>query len=91
MDRYCTSVEALVHPIHDLHKRSLLKGDMQSAEFFEAARNAIQQKLFSERIRSQDIIHWLKLDTELRQMGEQTYPDVMERYLNKIEVFDESY
>ncbi|QKQ75576.1 hypothetical protein [Nostoc sp. TCL240-02] len=89
MDHYHTAIEALVDPIHDRHKNALLQGDMESAIYLEAARNAIHQQIFAARLRSEDIIHWLKFDAELRQVGE-TYPDAMEGSI-KVGVFDESY
>lgn len=37
-----------------------------------------QRQLFWQRIRSEDIIHWLELDAECRRFGS-SYPDEVEK------------
>ncbi len=89
LDRYLAFVEALVDPAHERYKSALLEGNMESAIYLEAARDTIHQQIFAARCRSEDIIHWLKFDVELRR-EDITYPDAMEGSI-KVGVFDESY
>lgn len=81
MWKYQSQVESIITPIHDLYKEALLKGDTELACFLEFKRDLYHQKLYSDRLRSEDIIHWLKLDAELREIGE-TYPSAMEGKCN---------
>ncbi|MBD2364473.1 hypothetical protein H6G36_25425 [Anabaena minutissima FACHB-250] len=47
-------------------------------EILKMRREYLAHQLYLERIRAEDIIHWLAMDTQLRQDG-LTYPDQHER------------
>ncbi|MBD2437384.1 hypothetical protein [Nostoc sp. FACHB-110] len=65
-------------PIQKQINEALSGGDWEKAAALEQERAGIAAQLFWERVRSEDIIRWLELDSLLRREG-RSYPDVFER------------
>lgn len=66
-------------PIQEQINKALKVGDWEQAAELENRRSKIAADIFWERVRTEDIIRWLEVDSGLRCNGETTYPDVFER------------
>ncbi|MBD2440597.1 hypothetical protein [Nostoc sp. FACHB-110] len=80
MERFNYAVIATVDPLHDEHKLMLLQNNYSEADKLEKLRDKVLQELYIKRARSEEIINWLQLDSQLRDEGT-TYPDVRETKL----------
>ncbi|MBD2488992.1 hypothetical protein [Aulosira sp. FACHB-615] len=66
-------------PIQQQINEALKIGDWERASELENQRSSIAADIFWERVRAEDIIRWLELDSDLRSRGDSTYPDVFEK------------
>jgi hypothetical protein len=79
-ERYFAEVEANVDPFND-RINAELKGDRNFEKIFKLERlsYATHQQAWENKLRSLDILRWLKIDSQLRAKGLPSYPDFMER------------
>jgi hypothetical protein len=94
-DRYHLEIETSVNPIGD-RINAELKGNRNFERIaqLEHLSSETCQNIWEAQLRGLDILHWLKLDSELRANGLPSYPDFMERestvsmtYSNDLEEF----
>lgn len=76
-DQYEARLMEQVDPIQEQIFEALKEGDFDRAMALESERTVVAISLFQERIRAEDVIRWLEIDTLLRQEG-RNYPDVFE-------------
>lgn len=76
-DQYEAKLIEQVDPIQEQIFDALKAGDFDRVMALESERTVAAISLFQERIRAEDIIRWLEIDTLLRSDG-RSYPDVFE-------------
>ncbi|MCC5636365.1 hypothetical protein LC593_10935 [Nostoc sp. CHAB 5844] len=75
---YGAKMREFCEPIQRQINEALRIGDYETAATLEQKRSAIAAQIFWERVRAEDIIRWLELDSLLRLEG-RDYPDVCEQ------------
>ncbi|MCC5641087.1 hypothetical protein LC593_35760 [Nostoc sp. CHAB 5844] len=70
-----TKMREFCEPIQRQINEAVRSSDYETAATLEQKRSAIAAQIFWERIRAEDIIRWLELDSLLRLEG-RNYPDV---------------
>ncbi|PSB46882.1 hypothetical protein C7B80_11990 [Cyanosarcina cf. burmensis CCALA 770] len=88
LQQYHAELELRVYSLHARHIAALSQGDWQVACELELDRDRTHQKLLEQRNRSESIVDWLELDSELRK-SKKTYPDCYEDIVVKVETKSE--
>ena len=81
--RYQTQREEAFILFKRLQELALNKSEYEKVAFLREKHEAIQERLFYECNRAEQIISWLELDSELRQ-EQLTYPDIFESCMNRL-------
>jgi hypothetical protein len=81
--RYQAEREQVLIEFTKLHTLALKESDYDRVILLKAGYRTTQEKLFIKYLRSEQIISWLLLDSELRQDG-LTYPDIFESCMRKL-------
>jgi hypothetical protein len=78
IDRWWNQVEQVIHPLQDQVRSLLLQGRYKEVQQMEQELTRLCQQLLNERTRGEDILRWLKLDSDLRNKSGITLPDCFE-------------
>lgn len=78
LDRYDRLCEELIIPLLEKHKQAIISGEYVKVLSIQNDIDNTRIKLLEQKMRAEDIIHWLNIDTCLRRAGT-NYPTIMER------------
>ncbi|HLO85486.1 MAG TPA: hypothetical protein VK203_10850 [Nostocaceae cyanobacterium] len=73
-----TRIEAEVDPYSIKINEALNNSNWCLVRQLESEMFELHQQIWSDRSRKEDILKWLKMDTQLRKEGSRCYADIME-------------
>jgi hypothetical protein len=76
-DRFLSQIMAIGSHYRPLIAEASARGDDLEADFLQAKKQYLFHQAFLEKIRAEDVIHWLEIDNFLREGGK-SYPDEYE-------------